>query len=162
MAGGLRLAVLAAVTAITALCFTAAPAFGAYDHTTVESKFPVENECLTVQDVAVLEPEGLVYVSCRLGQYPNEADEILRFHLDGTPAPFTATAPYISGNKLIADPGSEDGKFDSRPDIAVDSSASANHGKLFATSAPNVDIFNLSGAYAGRSRSRSKRRSRTS
>jgi hypothetical protein len=145
----IKLAVLAVATALAALCFSASPALGAYDHSTVEAEFPVENECLNIQDVAVLEPEGLVYVSCRLGTYPNEADQILRFHLDGSPAPFTATAPYISGNKLIADPGSEDGKFDYRPDIAVDSSPSVNHGKLFVTSAPNVDIFNLSGVHAG-------------
>lgn len=148
-ASRLRLAVLTAVAALMALCFSAAPAMGAYDHSTVQAQFPVENECLTVQDIAVLEPEGLIYVSCRLGQYPNEADQILRFHLDGTPAPFSATAPYISGNKLISDPGSEDGKFDSRPDIAVDSSSSGNHGKLFVTSAPNVDIFNPNGLHAG-------------
>jgi hypothetical protein len=128
---------------------SAVPAFGAYDHTTVQTEFPVGNECLDIQDIAVLEPEGLVYVSCRLGTYPNEADQILRFHLNGDPAPFSATAPYISGNKLIADPGSEDGKFDYRPDIAVDSSPSVNHGKLFVTSAPNVDIFNPTGLHAG-------------
>src|SRR4029079_7317021 len=113
-ATGIRVAVLAAAAALAALCFSAAPALGAYDHSVVETEFPVENECLNIQDVAVLEPEGLVYVSCRLGTYPNEADQILRFHLDGTPAPFNATAPYVSGNKLIADPGSEDGKFDYR------------------------------------------------
>ena len=147
--GRIRLAVLIAATAVAAICFSAAPALGVYDHTVVEAEFPVENECLSIQDIAVLEPEGLVYVSCRLGTYPNEADQILRFHLDGKPAPFSATAPYISGNKLIADPGSEDGKFDYRPDIAVDSSPSGNHGKLFVTSAPNVDIFNPSGVHAG-------------
>ena len=134
---------------LTVLGLSAAPALGAYDHSTVEAEFPVENECLTIQDVAVLEPEGLIYVSCRLGAYPNEADQILRFDLDGKPAPFKANAPYISGNKLISDPGSEDGKFSHHPDIAVDSSSSGNHGKLFVTSAPNVDIFNLTGAYAG-------------
>jgi hypothetical protein len=146
---GIRIAVLAAATAIAAICFSAAPALGAYDHTTVQAQFPVGNECLTIQDVAVLEPEGLIYVSCRLGQYPNEADQIMRFNLNGTPAPFSAHAPYISGNKLIADPGSEDGKFDYRPDIAVDNSTSGNHGKLFVTSAPNVDIFNPTGLAAG-------------
>jgi hypothetical protein len=149
MASRLRVAVLVAATALAAVCFSAPPALGAYDHSTVEVEFPVENECITVQDIAVLEPEGLIYVSCRLGTYPNEADQILRFHLDGTPAPFSATAPYISGNKLISDPGSEDGKFSQNPDIAVDSSSSGNHGKLFVTSAPNVDIFNLNGLHAG-------------
>ncbi len=148
-ASRIRAVVLVAATAIAALFLSAAPALGAYDHTTVENEFPVGNECLNIQDIAVLEPEGLVYVSCRLGTYPNEADQILRFHLNGDPAPFSATAPYISGNKLIADPGSEDGKFDYRPDLAVDSSPSVNHGKLFVTSAPNVDIFNPTGIHAG-------------
>ena len=145
----LRVGVLAVAAAIVALSASATPAFGAYDHTTVETEFPVGNECMNIQDIAVLEPEGLIYVSCRLGTYPNEADQILRFKLNGDPAPFQASAPYISGNKLIADPGSEDGKFDYRPDIAVDSSSSVNHGKLFVTSAPNVDIFNPTGLHAG-------------
>src|SRR5690349_8891854 len=111
----IRFGVLAAATAVAAVLFTGT-ALAAYDHSSVEHQFAVENECLTVQDIAVLEPEGLIYVSCRLGEYPNEADQILRFHLDGTPAPFSATAPYISGNKLISDPGSEDGTFAYRPD----------------------------------------------
>ena len=148
-ASRLRVGIIAGIATIAALAFSSAPALGAYDHSTVQLKFAVGNECLKVQDIAVLEPEGLIYVSCRLGSYPNEADQVLRFKLNGDPAPFTATAPYISGNKLIADPGSEDGKFDYNPDIAVDSTASPNHGKLFVTSAPNVDIFNPTGAYAG-------------
>jgi hypothetical protein len=148
-ARGVRAAILAAAIAVAALSLSVAPAMGAYDHSTVETKFPVENECLNVGDIAVLEPEGLIYATCRLGQYPNEADQIMRFHLDGTPAPFSANAQYISGNRLIADPGSEDGTFASLPDIAVDSSSSPNHGKLFVTSAPNVDIFNPSGLHAG-------------
>ena len=80
---------------------------------------------------------------------PERSDQILRYHLNGDPAPFSASAEYISGNRLIADPASEDGKFDTNPDIAVDSSASPNHGKLFVTSAPNVDIFNPTGLHAG-------------
>ena len=148
-ASRLRVGIIAAVAAIAALSFSASPASAVYDHSTVLNEFEVGNECIRVQDIAVLEPEGLVYVSCRLGSYPNEADQILRYHLNGDPAPFSASAEYISGNRLIADPASEDGKFDTNPDIAVDSSASPNHGKLFVTSAPNVDIFNPTGLHAG-------------
>ena len=149
MQSRLRAVILASVAAIVALSLSAVPAFGALDHAAVENEFGVGGECLSIQDIAVLEPEGLVYVSCRVGIYPNEADQILRFHLNGDPAPFNATANYISANRLIADPGSEDGKFDYRPEIAVDSSASPNHGKLYVNSAPNTDIFNQSGLYAG-------------
>ena len=91
-----HMATTLAVVAGAALALSASPALGAYGHT-LESEFPIGSECLTVQDIAVLEPEGLVYVSCRVGTYPNEADQILRFKLNGEPAPFSASAPYISG-----------------------------------------------------------------
>ncbi len=146
--GRTRLVLLVGAIAMAALCMSAAPALGAYDHSTVEHQFRVEDECNFIYDVAVLEPEGLIYVSCRVGTNGQE-DQIMRFHLDGSPAPFSASAPYISGNRLIADPGAESGTFYEKADIAVDSSSSPNHGKLFANSAPNVDIFNLNGLHSG-------------
>jgi hypothetical protein len=142
-------AILAVAGALAALLLAASPASAAFDHSVVEDEFPVGGGCNSVTDIAVLEPEGLVYLSCRIGSYPNEEDHILRFHLNGDPAPFNATEPYISGNQLIADPGSENGKFISPVEIAVDSSPSPNHGRLYVNSAPHVDIFNVSGVHAG-------------
>ena len=76
-ANRMRVGIVVGIATIAALALSSAPALGAYDHSTVQTKFAVGNECLKVQDIAVLEPEGLIYVSCRLGTYPNEADQVL-------------------------------------------------------------------------------------
>ena len=127
----------------------ASPALAAHGHEDMELKFRAAEKCSRILDIAVAESEGYVYVSCQVGSFPNEEDQIERFHLDGTPANFEETAPYINGNVLIGDPGSEDGTFLNNPSIAVDNSSSPNHGKLFVTSSPNVDIFSPSGLHTG-------------
>ena len=138
-------ATLATVIAATAFLALAPSAMAAYSHP-YDSKFPVGGTCTQIYDIAVLEPEKLIYVSC---QAPNQTDHIRRFNFNGTPAAFSGSAPYIAGNAIIADPESEDGTFGFTPEIAVDSSASPNHGKLFVNNAPNTDIFGFDGKFAG-------------
>jgi hypothetical protein len=143
------LGLLCAAGAVALACF-AAPASAVISHNDpTPLEFPVGGGCQDIQDITVLEPEGLVYVSCGLQTTQAYQFEVRRFHLDGTPAPFTASAPYIAGNSIIADPGSETGGLgDNNVLIAVDSSPSVNHGRLFVISKPDISVFNESGAFA--------------
>jgi hypothetical protein len=138
----LRAAIASGLMAIAVLAFSAPSALGAFSHSVIEDEFSIGEPCTEVWDIAVLEPEGLVYVSCNA-----TPDVIKRFDLDGNPVPFSGSAPYITGNTLTGDPVSDDGTFLYIPDIAVDSSPSGNHGRLFVTSSPNVDVFAPSGLY---------------
>ena len=140
----LRAALLCATLAIVSLAM-ASSAFGAYSHSTNDPPFPVGGECNEIVDITVLEAEELVYVSCNVNF--GEAF-IKRFDLQGNPADFDASKPYISGNTLTADPGSTSGNL-TNPKLAVDNSASPNHGLLFVTSAPNIDVFKLNGEFVG-------------
>ena len=145
-----RLTILMAASALAALAMPATPASAAYSHGAPEFTFPVGGTCVEVSDMDVLEPEGLLYVVCKNG----ENAVVKRFKLNGEPAPFSGTAPYINGNTITGDPQSEAGgafktPFYDTPQIAVDSSASPNHGKLFVTSIPNVSIFLPSGIESG-------------
>jgi hypothetical protein len=141
----LRAAVVGALLAIASLAMTASSALGAYSHSTNEPPFAVGGSCNEIVDIVVLESEGYVYVSCTVNY---EEAFIKRFNLAGAAAPFSATAPYISGNTLIADPGSTSGNL-TTPKMAVDNSPSQNHGLLFVTSRPNIDVFRLNGEFAG-------------
>jgi hypothetical protein len=120
----------------------------AYSHLPSEKTFPVEG-CSEIADIAVDESEGYVYVICDK-PYP-EPVVIKRYHLDGSEADFGGSAPYISGNELIGDPGSAEGTFGREYTklIAVDNSSSPNNGKLFVTNSPNVDVFRPDGTFAG-------------
>lgn len=120
----------------------------AYSHLPVEATFPVEG-CSEIADIAVDESAGYVYVICDK-PYP-EPVVIKRYHLDGSKANFTGSAPYINGNELTGDPGSAEGTFGREYSklIAVDNSSSPNHGKLFVTNSPNVDVFRPDGTFAG-------------
>ncbi len=140
----LRATTAVAILALGLLFPSAPPALGAYDHSSSDAPFSVGGNCEQIMDIAVLEAEKYVYVSCNnpLG----ETDRIKRFDLEGNPKPFTATAPYISGNELIGDPGAQTGMLED-PEIAVDNSSSPNHGLLFVTSAPNIDVFALDGSF---------------
>ena len=102
---------------------------GAYGHSG-KTTFKIDDDCLTVQDITVPEPEGQVYVSCRVGDYPHEADQIKRFNLDGTRRR-SPPAPHTSAAQADRDPGARRTLL--QPDIAVDNSASLNHGKIFVT-----------------------------
>ena len=138
---------LLSLLALLALALPAS-AGAAYTHLPVEKTFPV-GSCEEVSDIAVDNAGGYVYVVCKKS-YP-EPVVIKRYHLDGTPANFNGSASYISGNELIGDPGSAEGVFgrEYTSPIAVDNSSSPNHGRLFVTNSPNIDIFNQNGTFAG-------------
>ncbi len=141
------LALISFVLILSIPLFAPGAAEAAYTHLPVEGRFAV-GECGGILSIAVDESGGYVYVSCA-APYP-EPDYIKRFHLNGTPANFSASASYISGNELTGDPDSAEGTFPNfaNPQLAVDNSASPNHGELFVSNSPNVDIFKPSGEYA--------------
>jgi hypothetical protein len=140
-----RAALVSALLAIASLAMTASSAFGAYSHSTSEPPFTVTG-CNQIYDIVVLEAQEMVYVSCSTPSFKNV---IKRFDLVGNPKSFSASAPYISGNTLTADPGGTSEEFNNVTKLAVDNSASPNHGLLFVTSTPNVDVFRLNGEFAG-------------
>jgi hypothetical protein len=121
----------------------------AYTHLPPEGEPIKVGNCEEVADISVDEGGGYIYVICKK-PYP-EQTVIKRYHLDGSAANFGGSAPYISGNELVGDPGSAEGFFNREYTslIAVDNSSSPNRGKLFVTSSPNVDIFNTDGTFAG-------------
>jgi hypothetical protein len=121
-----------------------APAGAAFNHE-FEDSFPLGPPCAGAKDIAVLDAEEIVYVTCEV--VGEGSDVIKRFDFDGNPVDFTAVAPYISGNTLTGDPISYSEKFEYQtwPRIAVDNSSSPSHGKLFVTTTDNVDIFKPSG-----------------
>lgn len=144
---------LGRVRLLTAVAFAAAcccvfpgTVLGAYSHGESEPPFSVGSDCNTITDIAVLEKEELVYVACKSNL---NAGIIKRFGLKGEPKPFSATAPYLKDNAITADPGGTGGRFNNSTTIAVDNSSSVNHGLIFVTSAPNVDVFRPSGEYVG-------------
>jgi hypothetical protein len=149
---GIAMAAVAAIA--TSLICMASPALAVYSHNDPSpTTFPTNPNCKKIEDIAILEPEGLIYVACQtaIGFGEFAPPVIQRFHLDGSPAPFSATEPYLSGNEITADPSQEYGQLGSNAghlDIAVDSSSSVNHGRLFITSIPSIDVFEPSGELA--------------
>lgn len=136
------------LVAVAFLVLPSASALAAFSHANVEETFAVGAPCEEVRDIAVLEAEELIYVSCQVAG----PDVIKRFDFEGEPVDFTASAPYISGNMITGNPGAEDDSLESTfavPLIEVDNSPSVNHGRLFVTSTPNIDYFDPSGEYAG-------------
>jgi hypothetical protein len=135
---------VAGLLAVGSLAFQSAPASAVFDHSEVIREIAVGSECAgpfggVINDVAVDEANGWLYVACN--------GQVRRFTLAGKPADFEAVAPYISGNVLTYDPDGEENKFANRTNLAVDNSDSINQGRLFATSSPNLEIFNPSGKY---------------
>ena len=107
----------ALLLAIGAFAASASNAFGAYSHSSVEQKFTVGPSCPHINSIAVDEANGLIYVVCD----PVADATIRRFHLDGTPANFSADEKYIQGNEIVANPFVLDGNLGA-PRIAVDNS----------------------------------------
>ena len=70
------------------------------------------------------ETNGYVYVACE--------SSIRRFHLNGSPAPFTASEPYLEGNRIIYNPAAFDHQigYGFGNHIAVDNSGGSNNGAL--------------------------------
>jgi hypothetical protein len=106
---------------------------------------PFEVGCSNISDIAVDEANGWVYVAC---EFP---DAIRRFTLTGTPANFSFSAPYVSGNAITGNPGADEGETSisgqSRLRIEVDNSSSPNQGLLFVTATPDISVFRPTGEY---------------
>ena len=145
---------LAGALAITCMTAMAASALAAYDHSTVEKAFQVTSPlCLEPQaeitDMAVDETAKVIYVAC--GTYVEKVIE--RYNYDGSPAPFPISRPYLSGNKIIEDPATPNGRVGQR--VAVSNSPTNNgyvftaEGNWIGASAYNVGIFRPTGDFAG-------------
>src|SRR6185503_17995563 len=93
------------------------------------------------------EPEKNILVLC--------GNAIRKFNYNGEPVNFSASGqvPYVTGNMITGNPGAVGGTFGEGSGrqtfgFAVDSS-SANHGYIFVSGSPNLDIFLPSGEWAG-------------
>lgn len=149
---GARALAMAFLAAGALMLASVATASAAYSHSTVDTTFPLGAPCVHVYDIAVDESAGAVYVSCGEEErlpLSYTYSVIKKFDLNGNPEPFTASEPYIHGGMLTEDPGAEDGRFDYGSQLAVDNSGSVNHGRLFVTSSPHVEIFEPDGEMVG-------------
>lgn len=146
--------VLTIALALGCMLTTAATATAAYDHSTVEKTFQVTSPlCLEPQaeitDMAVDETAKVIYLAC--GTYVEKVIE--RYNYDGSPAPFPISRPYLSGNKIIEDPATPNGRVGQR--VAVSNSPTNNgyvftaEGNWIGASAYNVGIFRPTGDFAG-------------
>jgi hypothetical protein len=126
---GLACALIAAVLSL-ALAGTASAAL---THP-VATEFTTGAGC-AAEDMAVWDAGQRLYVVCLT---PEGQRTIKRFDLNGNPAPFSAEEPYIEGNTITYNPGTENKAFGSangigvNMEISVDNS-SANNGYLYAT-----------------------------
>ena len=139
--------------------FAASPALAIYDHSVMENEIDVGCQIYgssSIADVALDEDNELVYVFCETGE--GETDRIYRYNYDGTPAPFSATKSYISGNEITGNPGAPNGTLNSSfagPHVAVDNSGGPHAGEIYVFTAAigfnpdNVWIFKPSGEFAG-------------
>ena len=118
----------------------------------LDHSFAVGPECGgSDADLAYVESTQLAYVLCPRS-YP-QGPEIRRFHLDGSPAPFSASGAYINSNALTGtpDPNAEEGHFGSPSTIAVDNS-SAHNGFIYVAAyfgPGDINIFKPSGEWVG-------------
>ncbi len=146
-----QVALAAGLLAVVSLILMSAPALAAFNHSTVETTFSAGSNC-SVQDIAVDEARGIVYVVCDLPRTnvsrPNQV--IRKFDLDGTPVNFSAKAPYIGGNEITESPTNPEGIL-GEPRIAVDNSV-ANNGYLYVApgrdGSDSIDVFKPSGEWA--------------
>ena len=141
-------AVLVAVAMVLVLSTGTAQA--AFNHAAAEVKFSIPAECERVHGLAVLESEETIFLVCQRGGN----DYVEKYDYDGNPVDFTASKPYISGNAITAeDPGAKEGLFGNffsgNNRVAVDNSASANHGLVFITGELNLDVFKPNGEFVG-------------
>lgn len=80
-------------------------------HNTVPTSFELEPECQQTfssnagKEIVADESRELLYVACT--RNPGTLGPVVkRYHYDGSPAPFTFSAPYIQGNTIIGNPKS--------------------------------------------------------
>ncbi len=126
----LRALLAAASFLLISWALLAASASAALTHP-FASQFATSCEPGDIDDIAVEETNGYVYVAC--GAFLGEgygSRVIRRFHLNGTPAPFTASEPYLEGNKILYNPAAFDHDigYGFVNHIAVDNSGGSNNG----------------------------------
>ena len=126
----LRALLAAASFLLISWALLAASASAALTHP-FASQFATSCEPGDIDDIAVEETNGYVYVAC--GAFLGEgygSRMIRRFHLNGTPAPFTASEPYLEGNKILYNPAAFDHDigYGFVNHIAVDNSGGSNNG----------------------------------
>ncbi len=143
-----RLWLVAGLASTLALSF-ASSASAAETHPFLTSFGSFQNP----QSVAVDQANGDVYV------LDAGAATVSRFDADGTPVPFSATAPYIAGNVLS---GSADGSFliagggsEAQIAVAPPGAAGGTAGNLYVTEIDglgggSVSVFAAGGEYLGR------------
>ena len=150
---GIIIALLACLVASAFLAIPGTPALAAFNHNVVEDVFKVSGTCQRTRDIALDEDDELIYVSCHNGEFlywggsTSPVDVIRRFNYDGEPVAFTAVSPYIEDNELKNDPGNLPKVFFHTAEIAVDNSNTFNNGRLYVTSAQDLEVFEPDGSY---------------
>ncbi len=133
------------------LLVTAGSASAALTHP-FDTEFPVSCGTNSIEDLAVDETNNYVYVGCGGSSGPSNSI-VKRFHLNGAPANFSGTAPYIEGNTLTYNPSSNNLEFGDSffSNVAVDNSGGINNATLMTTGSKgqggNVSLFKPSGEF---------------
>jgi hypothetical protein len=119
-------ALCAVLATLAALVFTSS-ASAASTHV-FDKEF--ETGCASnVTDLTVDYVNNYIYTTCPF----SFGNTIERFDLNGNPAPFSASEPYISGNKLLYNPAPNAREYFSQRRMAVDNSGGPNTGRLVVT-----------------------------
>src|SRR4051812_38896597 len=148
MTTAIRTSLATAIMAAAMMAISAGPALGAFDHSNPEKTFEV-GQCERIRDVAVVESTQTVYVACNRGFFGG-GTVIEKYDYNGNKVNFSAKKPYISGNTIFEDPGSEGGILvNGAGRIAVDSSGGPNDGLIYVCGDVNIDIFNPAGEFIG-------------
>jgi hypothetical protein len=116
------------------------------------SEFPTSCAPGDIEDIAIDETNGYVYVGCE--QTPSSiTSTVKRFFMNGAPAPFSFSAPYLEGNKILYNPGSYNQQFGDSffSNVAVDNSGGVNNGSFMAMGQKpqggSVDLFKPTGEW---------------
>ena len=148
MTTAIRTSLVAAIMAAAFMAISAGPAPGAFDHSNVEKTWEA-GPCERIGDVGVVESTETVYVACNRGFFGGGI-VIEKYDYDGNKVNFSAKKPYINGNTIFEDPGSEEKVMRQRQGrIAVDSSGGPNDGMIYVGGDVNIDIFNPAGEFIG-------------
>ena len=145
MTTAIRASLAAAIMAAALMAISAGPAFGAFDHSTVEKTFDA-GPCERIRDVAVVESTETVYVACDRGFFSG-GTVIEKYDYNGNKVNFSAKKPYINGNTIFEDPGGEE-KHESAGSRST-ASGGPNDGLIYVCGDVNIDIFNPAGEFIG-------------
>lgn len=113
------------------LLLLASPASAALTHP-IALQFSAGSDCTEVEDLAVHDSDGLLYVGCEYFNGTETNRYIERFDLNGNPVNFSASEPYLNGNRIEYTPGTPSGQIGaSILELAVDNSSGPNDGNLY-------------------------------